>query len=83
MIQETAGLANKDIPITISPQILWGGFAIVAIIAIVMSTILLYHWAAYGYKPVKTSAVGTLYFMGAIFLLGIMFLAGAAFTASL
>lgn len=83
MIGETVELANKNIPIAINPQILWWGFAIIAILTIIGSVVLLYHWITYGYKPITTSTTGTVYFMGAILLLSMMFFAAVSFTASL
>jgi len=83
MFSNVFGTTDTATAVAVSPEILWIGFGAVVALATVMSIVLLYHWANYGYKPVKTGVMGALYFAGVIVLLGVMFFAIISYTNSL
>jgi hypothetical protein len=68
---------------SIAPKFLWYGFGILLVLVTIISLVLLYHWVAYGYKHVKTSAIGALYFSGVLVLMGVIFFAIISYTATL
>jgi len=67
----------------IDPKIIWGIFGLALVSAVIMSTVLLYHWAHYSYRPIRTGAMGALYFSGVVVLLGVMFFATTTYIGSL
>ena len=73
----------NNIEIAISPQILWIEFGVVSLIVAIISIVLLYHWASYGYKPIKTGFMGTVYFIGILIFLGVIFFSLVSYTASI
>ncbi len=83
MFPSVFNTTNKVLIIAISPKILWIGFGVVLVLTIIMSIVLLYHFASYGYKPVKTGIMGSIYVIGAIVILGVMFFAILSYTNSL
>lgn len=83
MFPNALNTANTTVAITIAPKILWTGFAVVFVFTAIMSVVFLYHWAKYGYKPLKTGAMGSVYLIGVIVLLGIIFFAILSYTNSI
>jgi len=59
---------------TIAPNMIWLFFGAVALVVILISIVLLYHWIRYTFNPVKTTFVTTIYFVGVgALLLGMFF----------
>jgi len=83
MFPEILNTTNSSVIITIAPKVLWIGFGVIFAFTAIMSVVLLYHWSNYGYKPIKTGIMGSLYFMGIIVLLGVIFFAIISYTNSL
>jgi hypothetical protein len=52
---------GTPIDIIINPKFLWAGFGVVVILFAVISFMLIYHWIAYGYKPVTTGMMAAIY----------------------
>lgn len=83
MLQNTLSSANAGIILSVSPKVLWIGFGVLFALVAIISIILVYHWSKYGYKPVKTGAMGTIYFIGTIILLSTIFFALISYISSL
>lgn len=83
MFPSILNTTNATITFSIDPKILWIGFGVVVTFATIMSIVLLYHWAHYGYKPIKTGVMGAIYFTGTVVLLGVMFFAIISYSGSL
>ena len=79
-LQKTTNIATT---IAINPKTLWIIFGIILSLAVIMSIVLFYHWGSYGYKPIKTGLMGTLYLAGLVVLFGVMFFAIISYTISL
>ena len=82
LTQTLAGKKILQLTLALSPKILWWGLLGIATLFAVITIILFYHWIAYGYRPVKTGFMGTIYLAGSLVLLGIMFIAATAYTTS-
>ncbi len=65
------------------PNILWGGFFLLAFIFVIMTLILLYHWSAYGDRSLRVGFTGLAYLAGGVTLLFLLFLSVNAYIASL
>lgn len=56
----------------ITPQVLWGIFAVTSAVFVIMSLVFIHHWGYYGVKEHGGVFAKTMYFVGGIFMLVIL-----------
>lgn len=71
------------ISMSMSPNLIWGIFALMVIVAGIVTLVLLYHWTKYGAGVARTVIIGALYLAGTGLLLTTMLVSAAAYTTSL
>lgn len=81
----SAGFVKHATPIDImiDPRFLWVGLGGVALLFTIVSLILIYHWIAYGYRPITTGVMAAVYLSLSFVIFSVMLVTIVSYSATI
>lgn len=74
---------GAPIDILVNPKFLWTGLGVVAVLFVIISLVLIYHWISYGYKPMTTGMMAAIYLSMSFVMFSVMLITIIAYSTTI